>query len=320
MLKYINEFFDEFGLSSTERVTLAIAYEKMREHGEAYDRLTRLVSEYEKDMKFLATVQFSEIEAIANLAGVHKETTLLLILICMTKKLKERLVGLGLSKKNVYLTVSDLIYKMHENERTLNIVGTGKWAWYSRFFTPSIFAIGRLQFELATYTDEPYEKDGKAIRKGDPVLKVHIPMSGEPLEEKACSASYRDAKKFFTNLLGIDDIAITCSSWLLSPFHKEVLGEKSNIVKFASRYDITRVVEFDVNNAIYPWLFDVSPDTPLEKLPKNTTLRRAYVELFEKGGKVLSGSGIFFLEPPKQKAKKAVSDSNAPDSNEEAAE
>ena len=150
MIKYISEFFDEFEFTSTERVSIAIAYEKIREKEIAYNRIVRLVEEYEKDMKFLSTVPISEFEAISQCTGVHMDTVILITLICMTKKLKERLSGLGMSRKNVYLTLSDLIYKMHEEERTLNIVGTYKWDWFSKIFMPSIFAIGRLQFELST--------------------------------------------------------------------------------------------------------------------------------------------------------------------------
>ena len=306
MIKYISDFFEEFEFSSTERVSLAIAYEKLRENDEAYERLVKILAEYEKDINYLSSFQTAEIEAIAQKAGIHTDTAFLFLLICMTKKLRERLIGLGMSKKNAYLTLSDLVYKMREEERTLNIVGTNKYNWHIRFFKPSIFAIGRLQFELAVYSEEDCEKDGKVLKKGMPILKVHIPMSGEPLDEKACSASYREAKKFFLRLLGIEDIAFTCDSWLLSPQNREILGEKSNIVKFASKYNITRVTEIENNSAVYPWIFDAAPDTPIEKLPRNNTLRRAYAEHFEKGGKILSGSGFFFLEPPKQKQKKTA--------------
>ena len=304
MLNYVNSFFDEFNFTSTERVTLAIAYEKLRENGEAYEQLTKIIAAYENDINYLSTLRLAELEAIAAKSGVQVDTVFLLMLIAMTKKLRERLLALGMSKKNTYLTLSDLIYKMHEEERTLNIVGTNKFSWYTKFFKPTIFAIGRLQFELATYTDETVEVNGKTLKKGAPVLKVHIPMSGEPLDEKACAASYRDAKKFFLGLLGIEDIAFTCASWLLSPDNSKFLGENSNIVKFASKYNITGVVEFDDSTAVFPWLFDVAPATPLEKLPRNTTLRRAYAEHLQNGGKVLSGSGFFYIEPPKPKEKK----------------
>ena len=301
MIDYISSFLQEFDYTSTERVSIAIAYEKVMESKEARERLLRLIDGYAKDMSYITEAHHSEIEAISTLSGVHMHTVELLTLICLSKTLRTRLAGLGMTKKNIFLTLSDIKYKMAENETTVGIVGTDKWSWYAKLLLPNVFAIGRLQFELAAHNGENYEKDGKILKKGSPVLRVHIPMSGEPLDSSACASSYREAKKFFIRLLGITDIPFTCSSWLLSPLNLDYLGEKSNIVKFASRYDITDVVEFKNDGAVFPWIFASAPNTPIEKLPRDTTLRRAYGKLLDDGGHILSASGIFFLEDPKPK-------------------
>ena len=213
-----------------------------------------------------------------------------------------------MSKKNAYLTLCDIKYKMLENERAFNIVGTNKWDWYKKVFTPNIFAIGRLQFEIATFPEEIYEHEDKVIKRGMPILRVHIPMSGEPLDEKACSASYRDARKYFNKLLGIENIPFTCNSWLLSPLNKTMLNEKSNIVKFASRYEIINTAECENNSSLYPLIFACSSDTPTEKLPRDTSLRRSYAKFIEDGGKLMSSFGIYFMDPPKPKKEKLPQD------------
>ncbi len=304
MLKQLTDFFSEFEFNSTERVTLAIAYENIWDCREARMRVINIISGYENDMKFFSTLEYKEVEAIAALSGVHLHTTELLLLILLSKKLRERLLGLAMSKKNAYLTLCDIKYKMLENERIFNIVGTNKWDWYKKVFTPNIFAIGRLQFEIGTFPEEIYERDGKVIKRGTPILRVHIPMSGDPLDDKLCSASYRDARKYFAKLLGIEDIPFACGSWLLSPLNKTLLNEKSNIVKFASRYEIIKVTEYENNGSIYPWIFDCQTDTPIEKLPRDTSLRRAYAKFIEDGGKLTYAFGIYFTEQQKQKKEK----------------
>lgn len=302
MIKYLSSFFVEFDFSSTERVSLAIAYEKINMQREARLRLKNIIDGYSREMTYVSLETYSEIERIAELSGTNTKTATLLALILLSQKLRERLAGLGMTKKNIFLTLSDIKYKMRECEMTQGVVGTDKWQWYVKFLRPNLFALGRLQFEISTFQDKYYERDGKSVKLGDPILKVHIPMSGEPLEPAQVSSSYREAKKFFTRLLGISDIPFTCKSWLLSPYNREILGEKSNIVKFAAKYDIVETSEFESAGAIFPWIFGAPQDTPIENLPRDTTLRRGYAAILEGGKALLSGTGIFFLEDPKPKA------------------
>ena len=302
MINYLKELFVELEFSTTERVSLALAYEKINMQKESRLRLEKILAGYARETTYVSMDTFPELERIAEVSGVHINTVQLLTLLLLSKKLRERLAGLGMTKKNIYLTVSDFKYKMREHEMTHGIVGTNKWQWFLRHLKPNIFAIGRLQYELITFREKYYEKDGKSVKLGDPVISIHIPMTGEPLDPAAVSSSCREAKKFFTRLLGIPDIPIACTSWLLSPKNKELLGDKSNIVKFASRFDIISVTEYEDNSSAYPWIFGVNPDTPVEKLPRDSTLRRSYAALFEKGEKLLCASGILFLEDPKPKA------------------
>lgn len=302
MINYLKEFFSELDFSTTERVSLALAYEKIQIQKESRLRLEKIINGYSRDMNYVTADTRTEIERIAQCSGVHPSTAHLLTLILLTRKLGERLAGLGMTKKNILCDLSDLKYKMRESEMTSGIVGTDKWSWYTRYINPSIFALGRLEFEIGSFWLDRYEKDGKSVKLGDPVLKVHIPMSGEPLDPAAVASSYREAKKFFTRLLGTLDIPFTCTSWLLSPKNKEILGEKSNIVKFASKYDLISVANFNDNRDAFAWIFGVAKDTPIEKLPRDTTLRRGYAKLIEDGESLISGTGIFFLEDPKPKA------------------
>ena len=301
MREYLKAFFDEFEYSKRERLTLSLAYEKIAESGEGCDLFVSVIAGYDRDPKSLTDACYESIKKIAELSGVHLYTVLLLALICMTRKLRERLLKLELTKKNVFLTLSDLKYKMWECERVYGTVGTDKWQWYAKLFMPNVFAMGRLQFEIALYQGKKYEIDGKRLDTGSPVIKVHIPASGEPLLDRLASSSYREAKKFFGKLFPTSAVPFMCSSWLLSPINREILDEKSNIVKFSSRYGITEVVESKSDGSLYPWIFGMPEDTPIERLPRDTKLRAGYAALLERGERTSIGTGIFFLDDPKPK-------------------
>lgn len=121
--------------------------------------------------------------------------------------------------------------------------------WFSCLMNCTIFKIGVLQYEITkmTYPDkrndsEPFmhvSKEWKErLPEGTDVLSCHI-RHGVDLSAKAVDASLHKAKKFFSEYYSnMNFSAYICSSWLLYPPMQEVLGEKSNIRSFASRFKI----------------------------------------------------------------------------------
>ncbi len=297
MRDYLKSFFDEFEYDSPDRVAIAVAYEKITECQRAREKFLSLLSGYERDVKHLKAENASDIEEAAVAAGVHTYTAFLLTIICLSRTLRERLAKLGLSKKIISLTLSDFKWKLEECKKIYGVVGIEPWWWYTRFFDLRLFGIGRLQFELKAYEGEPYERDGKVIRPGDPTLAVHIPDCHVPLEERLCNAAYREAKKVFCSLLKLPDIPFTCGSWLLYPKNREFLDAKSNIAKFMNRFDIIRsgACPNDTSSSI-KFLYSVKVGTPVELLPENSSLQRAYKAHMLSGGTMGYGFGVFFLE------------------------
>lgn len=301
MRGYITEFLGEFEFDPRERVAVAIAYERISECKDARERFSRIVSGYEKNVKYITDELVSEVNIIAQAAKIHPYTAQMVLFIVLTKKLRERLGQLKVSKKNIIGTLSDFKYKIKECEAIYGIVGIEQWTWYVRFFNLSIIAIGRLQFEVKEYDGGTYRKGDKMLTKGNTVLSVHIPRNGEPLDEKLCNRAYKEAKAFFCPLLGVDDIAFFCSSWLLYDKNRELLPPTSNIIKFMNRFDIVESVEYvDESNTSMPFIFLTKCGTPVSALPRDTSLRRAYAELLEGGGKLGYGNGIFFLQDPQK--------------------
>lgn len=301
MRGYITEFLGEFEFDPRERVAVAIAYERISECKDARERFSRIVSGYEKNVKYITDELVSEVKIIADAAKIHQYTAQMVLFIALTKKLRERLGQLKVSKKNIIGTISDFKYKIRECEAIYGMVGIQQWEWYVRFFDLRIIAIGRLQFEVKEYNGKTYKKGDKVLTKGDTVLGIHIPRSGEPLDEKLCNRAYKEAKAFFCPLLGVTDIAFYCVSWLLYEKNREFCSEGSNIVKFMNRFDIVETVEcINPNATTMPFIFLKKCGTPTNELPRDTSLRRAYAEHLEKGGFLGEGKGIFFLQEPQK--------------------
>ena len=298
MRDHLKSFFDEFEFDSKERVTLSLAYERICECPKAYAKLDALIKGYERDTRFVTEEHAADIENIAALTGTHPYTAILLTVICLYRTTRERLIKIGLSKRVVHDTLFDLKLKMKEGQKLHGVVGTEHFTWYLRFLALRIFAFGRLQFELKKHPGPTYVSGGVTIMEGDDVLSMHIPRNGEPLLEKNVNASVKDAKKVFTTLLGAEDIPIICNSWLLAPKNLEFLPEKSNIAKFIHRFDVIKTQNYrkDRNTAI-PFLYEVKSSTPIQDLPENTSLQRAYKAYMLEGGHMAEGFGIFKNEP-----------------------
>ena len=297
MRNYLKSFFEEFEYEASDRISFVLAYEKIIECTPSRERFLTLISDYDRDIKSITPERISDIEFIAAKASVNALTAALLTVICLTRALRARLARLGLSKRIIFLTLSDIKWKCDECKRLHGVVGTDHFDWYTRFFELRLFGVGRLQFEIKSYSGEVYEIGEKRINPGEPVLSVHIPNCGVKLEEKLCNAAYRDAKKLFTSLLGVKDIPFVCESWLLYPKNAEFLPPKSNIVKFMSKFDIIKTGNYrkDKNPAI-PFLFDKKMGTDINELPEKTSLQRAYKELLLNDGRMGWGFGVFFLE------------------------
>ncbi|MBN2312153.1 MAG: DUF5596 domain-containing protein [Candidatus Hydrogenedentes bacterium] len=138
--------------------------------------------------------------------------------------------------------------------------------------------------------DLPLDEWDCALRKGDPVLSVHIPATG-PLDHAACVASYRRAMAFFPAHVPEHPFkGFYCNSWLLDCQLGEHLPESANIVRFlrdwyvlpapnaSSAQTIERVFGWDVTD-------------PFEQ-PADTTLRRIVIEHMKHGERWRNAAGV----------------------------
>lgn len=269
---------------------IADAYDKIRGSEEGNRILEQALAVYENDWMHNFENLTGQARPIAAMCDLREETVYLVILLCMSKHLKELYEARGLSEDLYWNAMRDTRYKLLECRTIYGIWGTFVAAWFSRFYTLTRFAIGRLQFE-PWQINADFQLNGRRIAAGETVVNVHIPSAG-PLDREVCLDAFRKAAEFFAPLFPDGEVTFYTSSWLLSPDHTQILPESSNIRGFMKFFHIIpgeRTVEHDL------WRIFGTEKPDLTALPKDTGLRRCYAQAIENGRMPVVGKGVFWV-------------------------
>ena len=289
MREYLEGFFKEFEYGAEDARCLLAAYARIATSDEASGLLGEALAAYGADINLDYTEQIlKRAGRIADTAEIHPYTAELLVFICMTRHLKAIYLEKGLDMQIYRDSVLDLKWKLEECKLVKGICGSFVAFCFPEFFNLTRFALGRLQFEVTTARFD-YEKNGVKLEGGkSPVIAVHIPRTGAPMDKESCDRSYAMAREFFREQVG-EPCAFCCHSWLLFPKNKEILPPHTNTYRFISEFDL---LDWGYNNGENLWrLFDTQEMNP-ERLPTNGSLRRCYVEHLKAGGRVGWGYGI----------------------------
>ena len=184
----------------------------------------------------------------------------------------EEYVRLGIPEKVYEDTMRCFTRFMKEHRALTDEWGfdRGWWAW--RATCLRLFRIGALEYEL---------------EKGR--VSLHIPSDGS-LQKEAVRDSLHGARVFLgTYFPAYGEAPFWCSSWLLHPALKELLGGESNIVRFQSLFDIVRVDEDDTSYRAFVFR---RMDGDIADYPENTTLQRRLKEHLLRGGHMGAALGI----------------------------
>ena len=289
MKTYLISFFEEFAYAQEDTQCLLNAYDTICLHATAARILQQLLAAYEQDHQLdYQTEVLDRAKEISDITQLHPYTVDILVFLCMSKHLR------ALYRKNqlpmqIYKdSMLDMKWKLRECKAVKGICGTFVAGWYPGFFKLDRFALGRLQFELRTARYD-YRKNGITLEKEkSPVINVHIPGTGTPIDKNSCDQAYAAAKAFFKARTG-KDCPFVCNSWLLYPENKRILPPSTNTYRFLSEYD---VIDWGENQGQDLWrLFDTDETDP-DKLPANGSLRRCYIAHLKNGGSVGWGYGV----------------------------
>ena len=290
MRSYLQQFLTEFTYAPDDAAYLLAAYDKVIANEQANAAFSEAIATYEANIDCDYGTLTACSKKAARAADVHNHTTDLLLFICLSKHLRTQYRSRGIDLAIWHDSMLDLRYKLEECKLVRGVCGMFVAFWMPGWFKMTRFALGRLQFEVTDFGRE-YQKDGVTLSKESKVLNMHIPRSGAPLSKALYEDSFARAKTFFAAQFDRGQIPFVCHSWLLYPCMNEFVSERSNVRKFMEEFEI---LSWDHSDGESLWcLFDTAERNPA-RLPTDTSLRRAFVERLQSGGRVGWGYGILF--------------------------
>ncbi len=287
-MEKLKEYFDFFEYEKEDADFFLSVYSKIQSDKESSDLWRSAIELYEREEKCDYTKIISIADEVAEKLYLNTYTTEWLIYFCFLPKLRERYKEKGLSDELYRHTMLNLRYNLEEGKIIKGVKGYFAASWFNGFFDMTRFALGRLQFEIILFGDY-YKKEDRGIPLDKKVINVHIPRSGLPLSPESVDEAFMLAREFYKKEVGEDPIFV-CFSWLLYPDNEKILPPHTNIYKFMKRFEI--IYSAHNKNGENLWrLFDTDEKNP-DRLPANSSVRRAYIEHLKKGGKTGAGLGI----------------------------
>jgi len=291
-ISWLNTICDTFDYPTQAKVDLVNCYEKIKENEQSFLQFSYTVNEYAKDYKTDFTKMSEQIKKVADQSGANEYTSYTLFLICILQPLKELYAKHNYSKIMWEEIVLDVKYKLLECHDLYGVYGTFVMPWFDRFFDLTRFCFGRLQMETIEL-DGDYIVNGVSLKKGDTVLSVHIPRSGQSLDRQLVEDSYRKAKDFYKDYFPNGYTVFTCKTYLMHSSTLSLLNENSNIYKFVNDYDIVYNKEYPNYSELWRLYDCVVENKDVDSLPNNTSLRKKFIEYMKSGKKFGYGHGIY---------------------------
>ena len=132
------------------------------------------------------------------------------------------------------------------------------------------------------------------LKKGDPVMGVHIPRGHHLIPEKVTETLQLGIQFREEHYPDFHPVAITCKSWLMSHELEELLPPESNILQFSSRF--YRLATPNKGRAVFNFVFSLpAGEVDYSKLPENTRLERALKQYYLDGKAVYNMLGLILL-------------------------
>ena len=291
MRNYLQTFMESYDYPQEAVTTLLSAYDILENNQD----FCELLAIYEADRFCDYTAMLAKCKEIAAQVNIHTYTVEFLMFMCFSRKLKQTYLENGYSEALWRQSMLDLKCKMLVCWDVKHIWGMFVAWWYDGFFRMERFGLGRMEFELFLFPLDYYEKDGKVLRKGDPVINCHIARTGEPLSPELVQDALEQAVAFFKDSFVGKPIPIFCESWLIYSKMDDLLPAHSNIRSFKERFEILHDHLYDVGDYSEMWrLYDMDFTGNLDDFPTDSTLRRNYRQYLKDGGQVGEGYGVFF--------------------------
>jgi hypothetical protein len=286
----IKALMDKLTFPENAKSQILLSLDAVLKDSDAANEFDVILSLYDETELCDYITMLERFKTVCERINIHEYTANMLLYLALGEKLKEWYIERGLDLEIFYASLMDLTYKLEECRLIYGIVGSFTKNWFQGFYQLKRFALGRLQFEIRQ-CEIDCDVNGVHIPKGEKLINMHIPRTGGRLDHDEVLKSYDLAASFFKNELG-DTIIFHCNSWLLDPFHSTVLSPESNMMKFINDFVIVeKGVAKDYSSV---WrLFDKMYEGDADKLPADSSLRRAYIKRIKDGEQLGWARGLF---------------------------
>ena len=291
MREYLVNFFKDFEYDKADADFLLFTYDRIVSREDTLAIWNEAMDIYERDMNCDFNMIISLAQEVAQRLDMHRYTSELLVFICLSKYLREIYIERGIDLSIFHNSMLDLKYKLDECKVVKGIVGSFVAWWFNRFYNLERVALGRLQFEVDSFCHH-YEKNGRVLTPDSKAINVHIPRTLTHLTPESCDEAFAMARDYFGDQVA-EGCPFICHSWMLYPGNLTILPESTNVHKFAARFDIFNHADDPALEDLWR-IFDTDEKDP-DRLPTDTTMRRAYVNHLKNGGKLGWGHGVLFF-------------------------
>ena len=296
MVQYALDFMNELEFDAEAVNSLREDISKVYSNDAAKALFEDCIASYKANMSVDFPSLLNKATEAGKLVGIHEYSAQMLVLICLTKHLREEYRKAGIADEIWSGSVSDLKWKLWECKAVKNVWGIFVAPWENRFFNMTRFALGRLQFEVSLTKKDFIVKD-TFFKAGSKAIFVHIPRTLTPLTRDSMLHAYKMAYEWFKDDFGEQPVLFGCNTWLFSDELSTLLGEKSNLRKFIEDFEIVERYTHEKGNFPDAWrLFDMDFTGNFEDYPEDTSLRRAYKAHLKSGGTMGGGLGFFFAK------------------------
>lgn len=298
--EFQTDFMNRYGYPDEAKAAFTRVLERLDNEAEFGKEFDGIVNGYMYPEAGDLNAALEKVSELAEKYGENEYTMHFVFLLCCMPIVRERFLEKGYSEELFYDCADDLRCKLLECMECEGVPGTFVASWNSGFLEVDRFALGRFQFEEREYSSDTdfVMSCGHVVKKGDTVINFHIPSSGIPLTDDVRLDSYKKAYEFFKDKFDGGNVIFSCGSWLLYPRHREFLPAKSNILRFMDDFEIVSWSEKEEFGDGWR-VFGKASDLPVDQLPRDTSLRRAFAEWIEAGNKTGSGYGLIMFDGEK---------------------
>lgn len=260
---------------------LSKSFDKIVKCPTSCEELYNIVSNYRDNRKFDINETAKAATKTAHECEINEYSSALIFYMCAAMYSYPVFAEKGLSKEEWFDSMADFRCKLNECYDRFGVWGTFV-NWFSKWYTGDRTTYGKFAFEVIECPVE-FKENGFNVEKGQKVIETHILNNrNKPFSKEAWTVAFKRAADYFKDKLDGAKPVFFAYSWILFPQNRQMLSEKSNIVKFMSEF--TPGMTTPTRNDLWR-IFNVADcNADPSTFPEDTSLQKAYKKFMLEGG------------------------------------